>query len=444
MNPARAKALPLGGVDALVKERYVALLGEARERTLRLVESVSEADMNRVHDPLMSPLVWDLGHIAAYEDLWLCQRAGGLESLRPDLAGTYDATETPRRVRGDTSYLRLAEVHDFLDGVRERALSVLERADLSDDSDPLKRRGFVWELVLQHEHQHGETMLQTLALAEPGVYSPRRAVATAPPPDSTGPEMIRVEGGEFELGAGPEGFAYDNERSQHTLGLPSFQIDRTPVTNGAYRQFVADGGYRRRECWSSEGWRWLHRSGAERPLYWSAYGRERAFHRVEPIDDDSPVLHVSWYEAQAFARWAGKRLPTELEWEKAASWDSRRGEKRRYPWGDAAPTRAHATLDQMSHGPAPVGAHPEGRAPCGAEGMVGDVWEWTSSDFAPYPGFRAFPYREYSEVFFGLGYKVLRGGSWATRPRVIRSTFRNWDLPERRQIYAGFRCATDA
>ncbi len=444
MSSPRAKALPPGGVDAPVAEGYRALLGEARERTLRIVEPVSETDMNRVHVPLMSPLVWDLGHLAAYEDLWLCQRAGGLEPLRPDLAGLYDAAETPRRVRGDTSYLRLTEVHDFLEEVRERAFSVLERADLSDGSDPLNRHGFVWELVLQHEHQHGETMLQTLALASPGVYAPRRRLATAPRPDTGGPEVVPAPGGEFELGAGPEGFAYDNEQPKHPVYLPPFSIDRTPVTNGAYRDFVADGGYRRRECWSGEGWAWLRHSGAEGPLYWTADGCERVFHRVERIDHDLPVMHVSWYEADAYARWRGKRLPTEQEWEKAASWDSRCEAKLRYPWGDIPPTRAHATLDQMSYGPAPVGAHPEGRAPCGADGMVGDVWEWTSSDFAPYPGFSAFPYREYSEVFFRRGYKVLRGGSWATRPRVIRTTFRNWDLPERRQIHAGFRCAADA
>jgi iron(II)-dependent oxidoreductase len=444
VTSARAETLPPGGVDALLTERFHGLLPEARERTLRLVEPVREADMDRVHDPLMSPLVWDLGHIAAYEDLWVCQRAGGLPAVRPELADVYDAAETPRPTRGDVPYLRLDDAHGYMETVRERTLRVLEVCDLSPESDDLNRSGMVWELVLQHEHQHSETMLQTLALAEPGVYSPRRRTATAPPPGNVGSEAVRVEGGAVPLGAGPDGFAYDNERPRHVAEVATFEIDRLPVTNAAYREFVDAGGYERRECWSSAGWEWRSSAGAARPLYWTAGGEERSFDRVEPIDDELPVMHVSWYEADAYARWRGRRLPTEAEWETAASWDADGGEKRTYPWGDEAPSRAYANLDQTAFGPAPAGGHPDGRAPCGALGMLGDAWEWTASDFEPYPGFRAFPYREYSEVFFGGGYKVLRGGSWATRPHAIRNTFRNWDLPERRQIHAGFRCAADA
>ena len=443
MTPADAETLPPGGVDALLKERYRGLLAEARERTLRIVEPVSEADLNRVHHSLMSPLVWDLGHIAAYEDLWACQKAGGLAPLRPDLAEVYDAAETPRPKRGDVPYLRLDEAREFMDAVRERTLAVLEASDLSPESDPLNRDGFAWELLVEHEHQHNETMLQTLALAEPGVYQPRRRPALASS-DGAGPEMVPVAGGPFLLGAGAGGFAYDNERPQRELSLPPFEIDRTAVTNRAYREFVEAGGYRRRELWSDEGWDWRREAGAERPLYWTDDGRERSFERIAPLADDLPVMHVSWYEADAYARWAGKRLPSEAEWEKAASWDQAAGAKRRYPWGDDPPSRARSNLDQLAFGPAPAAAHPTGASPYGVLGMIGDAWEWTASDFVPYPGFRAFPYREYSEVFFGRGYKVLRGGSWATRPRVVRNTFRNWDLPVRRQLYAGFRCARDA
>jgi iron(II)-dependent oxidoreductase len=159
------------------------------------------------------------------------------------------------------------------------------------------------------------------------------------------------------------------------------------------------------------------------------------------------VQHVCWYEADAYARWAGKRLPTEAEWEKAASWSSGSSwsaGKRRYPWGDSPPSPALANLGQQRYGPSATGSYRGGVAPCGAEQMIGDVWEWTASDFQPHPGFASFPYREYSEVFFGSAYKVLRGGSWATHPTAIRSTFRNWDYPVRRQIFAGFRCARDA
>jgi gamma-glutamyl hercynylcysteine S-oxide synthase len=443
VTPADAETLPRGGVDALLKERYRGLLAEARERTLRIVEPVSEADMNRVHDPLMSPLVWDLGHIAAYEDLWACQRAGGLAPLRPDLAELYDAAETPRPKRADIPYLRLDEACAFMDAVRERTLAVLEASDLSRESDPLNREGFAWELLVEHEHQHNETMLQTLALAEPGVYQPRRRPTPAST-DGGGPEMVPVDPGPFLLGAGPGGFAYDNERPQRELELPAFEIDRIAVTNRAYREFVEAGGYQRRELWSDPGWEWRRESGAQRPLYWTDDGRERSFDRIEPLADDLPVMHVSWYEADAYARWAGKRLPSEAEWEKAASWDEAAGTKLRYPWGDEAPSQRQSNLDQMAFGPGPAAARPAGASPYGVLGMIGDAWEWTASDFDAYPGFRAFPYREYSEVFFGGGYKVLRGGSWATRPRVVRNTFRNWDLPVRRQLYAGFRCARDA
>ena len=168
-----------------------------------------------------------------------------------------------------------------------------------------------------------------------------------------------------------------------------------------------------------------------------------AFDRTGPVPPSHPVCHVGFHEADAFARWAGKRLPTEIEWEAAASWDPGRGTKSRYPWGDEAPDERRANVDQLLFDTAPVGAYPLGVSPVGCWGMIGDVWEWTASDFRAYPGYSTFPYPEYSEVFFGDEYKVLRGGSWATRPGAIRNTFRNWDYPIRRQIFAGFRCARD-
>jgi gamma-glutamyl hercynylcysteine S-oxide synthase len=408
------------------------LLAEARRRTLALVESVSDEDLDRVHDPLMSPLVWDLGHIAAFEDLWLAQRTGGLPPLRPDLAVVYDAAETPRADRGDLPYLRRAEALEFMAATRARSLDVLER---------VARVGPVWEMVVQHEHQHNETMLQTLQLADPGVYSPERRPLPAAGAVSAG--MVRIDAGPFPLGEPDAEFAYDNERPQHTVEVAAFEIDRAPVTNGAYLEFVKDGGYRRRDLWTAEGWAWRETNSVERPLYWTADGRVRSFDRIQPLDPGLPVMHVSWYEADAFARWRGARLPTEEEWEKAASWDDGAGEKHRFPWGDGPPDESLANLDQLGFGPAPAGAYEEGASPYGVLGMAGDCWEWTASDFGGYPGFRAWPYREYSEVFFGGRYKVLRGGSWATRPTVARTTFRNWDHPQRRQLFAGFRCAVD-
>jgi len=419
---------------ALLSTDVRELLAEARQRTLALVADVSDEDLDRVHDALMSPLVWDLGHIAAFEDLWLAQRTGGLPPLRPELTIVYDADETPRADRGDLPYLRRSEALEFMAETRARSLELLDR---------VARVGPVWEMVVQHEHQHNETMLQTLALAEPGVYSPEpRSLPRVGTARQGG--MVRIDAGEFPLGEPDAEFAYDNERPQHTVHVPAFEIDRTPVTNGSYLEFVEDGGYVRRELWTDDGWAWREDNAIERPLYWTGDGRVRSFDRTEPLDPDLPVMHVSWYEADAYARWRGARLPTEAEWEKAASWDEAAGEKRRFPWGDERPDESVANLDQLGFRPAPAGAYPDGASPYGVLGMAGDCWEWTSSEFGGYPGFRAWPYREYSEVFFGGGYRVLRGGSWASRPTMARTTLRNWDHPHRRQIFAGFRCAVDA
>jgi iron(II)-dependent oxidoreductase len=385
---------PRGGASGLL-----AALEETRERTLALVEDVGEEDLDRVHSPLMSPLAWDLGHIAAFEDLWLCRAAGGLELLRPDLARVYDADETPRVDRGSLPYLRAFEVRGYMAAVRERSLTILD----GFDGDPA-----LVELVVRHEQQHNETMLQTLRLAD--LQRPEtEPVRCTPPP---GPDMVHVEAGPFTMGSGPHGFAYDNERPWHVVDLPAFEIDRLPVTVGDWIEF-------------------MDAEGAPEPLHWN---------ETAP-DPRLPVMHVSWDEAAAYARFRGKRLPSEAEWEKAASWDPATGESYKYPWGEAAPTPALANLNQTGGGPAAAGAYPDGASPCGVLGMIGDQWEWTATEFGPYDGFRAHPYREYSEVFFGRGYRVLRGGSWATRPRVVDNRFRNWDLPQRRQIFAGFRCA---
>ena len=427
--------LPLGGVESLDRTAIRALLVEARERTLALIEPVSDADMNRVHDPLLSPLVWDLGHIAAFEDLWVSAALGGGDPLRPDLFAVYDAADNPRADRGDTPYLRLHDAIEYMVAVRVRALDALER---QPDPDT-----FIWDLVIRHEQQHNETMLQTLKRAEPGVYAPPAQPLPERPPFHAAGRKATVEGGPFELGAGTGPFAYDNERPPRVVDLPPFAIDVTPVTNGAFRAWVEDGGYARREHWSDAGWHWRVREGIERPLYWTGDGRVRWFDRLEAIDPSAPVMHVSWYEADAYARSRGERLPTEAEWEKAAAHFPASRVTRRFPWGDEPPTPDRANLDQLAFRAASPGAYPAGASPHGCVAMVGDVWEWTSSDFGGYPGFTPYPYEEYSAPFFGSDYKVLRGGSWATRPRVATTTFRNWDFPVRRQIFSGFRCARD-
>jgi iron(II)-dependent oxidoreductase len=257
-----------------------------------------------------------------------------------------------------------------------------------------------------------------------------------------------VPAGPADIGAPATGFAYDNERPRHRVELPAFRIGRTPITNATFLTFVEGGGYERRTWWTDEAWAWKEQYDITHPEGWgrgpTGQWRRWTMDGWAPLDLDEPVVHVSWFEADAFARANGARLPTEVEWEKAATWDQEAQAARPYPWGDALPEPLHANLDHVLLGPAPAGAYPAGASPCGALGMLGDVWEWTASDFRGYEGFVAHPYREYSEVFFGSEYKVLRGGSWATRARVATPTFRNWDLPQRRQIFAGMRLAWDA
>jgi iron(II)-dependent oxidoreductase len=419
----------------------VEALDEARQRTLGLVASVSEVDLERVHSTLMSPLVWDLGHIAAFEDLWLVHRYGARPLLRDGLADIYDAFETPRANRGGLPFLGPAEARGYLAEVRARTLEVIGDRGIGD--------GTLHELVIRHEHQHNETMLQTLQLARLSSYrlpEPRGGgEITAEAGDATGLELIEVAGGECTVGAAAEGFAYDNERPRQRTATRDYLIGRTPITNAAYLEFVEGGGYRRRKWWTPEGWAWRERHDINRPGAWTAdLGSEWRLSSLEPLDPAAPVVHISWFEADAFARAHEARLPTEVEWEKAATWDQERGRARAHPWGDDdAQPGVHANLDQLHGGTAPVDAHPGGASPCGCLDMTGDVWEWTQSSFSGYPGFVPNPYPEYSQVFFGPDFKVLRGGSWATRARLITPTFRNWDYPERRQIFAGMRIARD-
>jgi iron(II)-dependent oxidoreductase len=323
-------------------------LAEVRARTLDLVAPLSRVDLERQVDPLLSPLVWDLAHIAAYEDLWIAHRHGGRDLLHGELAAVYDAFETPRAVRGQIELLDHPGALGYLQETRARTLDVL--AERTPDPE-------ITEMVLQHELQHTETMLQAMRLG--GLPSP---ALTGPAPVDAPAGWVDVAGGTVLLGAADDVFAYDNERPRHTTAVAPFRIARCPVTNGQWRAWGAG-------------------SPAEGP-------------------DDAPVEHVAWHDADAYARAQDARLPTEPEWELAAA--------------------------------------------AGALAGVGRVWEWTSTEFDGYPGFVAHPYPEYSEVFFGRGYRVLRGGSWATHPRVATTTFRNWDLPERRQIFAGLRLAEDA
>ena len=450
-TPAGAAAVAtgeLGSADMpaeMLREQIAGCLLAARERTQLLTGCVDEGDLVRQHSPLMSPLVWDLAHIANQEELWLLRAVGGREPIHPEIDPLYDAFEHPRAERPTLPLLRASEARHYAGEVRGRVLDLLGAATFSGAR--LVTGGFAFGMVAQHEQQHDETMLIThqLRRGAPVLSAPEPPPAPADAPGL--PAEVLVPAGPFTMGTSSEPWALDNERPAHTVHVPAFYLDTTPVTNGAYLQFIADGGYDDPRWWSAAGWEHRQRAGLSAPLYWRRDGggwvRTR-FGVTEPVAAAEPVLHVCWYEARAYAAWAGRRLPTEAEWEKAARFDPGTGRSRRYPWGDAAPAAELANLGQRYLRPAPAGSYPGGAAPCGARQLIGDVWEWTASDFLPYPGFRAWPYREYSEVFFGTEYKVLRGGSFAVGPVACRGTFRNWDYPVRRQIFAGFRTARDA
>ncbi|GAA1236381.1 ergothioneine biosynthesis protein EgtB [Kitasatospora nipponensis] len=420
----------------------------ARDRTGGLTDCLDDNELTTQHSTLMSPLVWDLAHIVNQEELWLLRNVGGRESMYPQIDPLYDAFEHPRSERPSLPLLAPAEARAYGHEVRGRVLDLLDGVRLT--GAPLLEAGFAFGLIAQHEQQHDETMLITHQLRAGA------AVLTAPaPPPAPGdvlPAEVVIAAGPFTMGTDTEPWALDNERPAHQVDLPAFAIDTVPVSNADYLRFVEDGGYEQPSWWSPQGWE--HRMAAQlsAPLFWTHEDGQwlrRRFGRTEDLPPQEPVLHVTWYEADAYARWAGRRLPTEAEWEKAARYDPATGRSRRFPWGDAAPTEQHANLGQRHLQPAPVGSYPEGASPHGVRQLIGDVWEWTASDFTPYPGFRAWPYREYSEVFFpapgeAAPYKVLRGGSFAVAPVACRGTFRNWDYPIRRQIFAGFRTARDA
>ena len=429
--------------DHAIRSRIVEDLTRARRRTALLTEAVDDDDLIRQHSALMSPLVWDLAHIGNQEELWLLRDVGGRDPLLPETVDQlYDAFQHPRADRPALPLLDPAESRRYVTDVRSRVIDLL-------DGTPLHGRrliegGFVFGMIAQHEQQHAETMLATHQLrhGEPVLDAP------APPraPGDRLPAEVLVPGGPFTMGTSAHPWALDNERPAHQVQVRAYWLDTVPVSNADYRHFIHDGGYADRRWWDPAGWDHVQRAGLQAPLFWRRDGRDwlrRRFGRTEVVPPDEPVMHVCWYEADAYARWAGRRLPTEAEWEKAARHDPATDTVRQYPWGDDDPTADRANLGQDHLGPAPVGAYPAGASPLGVRQLIGDVWEWTSSSFTGYPGFAAWPYREYSEVFFGSEYRVLRGGSFAADRVACRGTFRNWDYPIRRQIFAGFRCARD-
>jgi gamma-glutamyl hercynylcysteine S-oxide synthase len=450
----RSEPKPLEASDRL------ALLSAARARTMQIVAPLSEADLARQHSRLMSPIAWDLGHIGHFEEVWLLPATAESPTFEGEPAPIYDALTTPRAERSKLPLPAVSEVWARLRSVRERVEQHFLEAQRGERASSLAAAAlpagdYSLPLVVQHEAQHQETILQAIALRDDLEYRPHFASqASQRLAARVVAERVLIPGAPFVMGTDDREWAYDNERPAHELDVPSFWIARAPVTNSEYLAFMTDGGYSRRSLWSEAGWAWLQEAKCQAPAHWRLTGKSErgsasnwqalVFGRLEPLHPDGIVVHVGWYEAEAYARWAHGRLPTEAEWEKAAAWDPAKNRAHRYPWGDSPWDATRANLDQERLQPTRANAYPEGQSAYGCLQMLGDVWEWTDTWFNGYPGFESFPYEEYSRVFFGKEYRVLRGGAFATRAVVARNTFRNWDLPERRQIFAGFRCAWSA
>jgi iron(II)-dependent oxidoreductase len=442
--------------DANVLEYTPALLAEwvrdSRRRTLDLIADLSDDQLLGPRLSTLNPLLWEIGHLAWFAEHWVLRHAGGQPPLRADADALYDSSAVPHATRWDLSLPSRAATLDYMRQVEERILDVLDRG-------PNHQERYFILLSIFHEDMHGEAFLytrQTLAYPRPSLRGGWRVAGgglvspfthdPSPATQQSWPGDVLVPGGTFMLGATPgEPFVFDNEKWAHPVPLRPFAIARAPVTQSEFAAFVEAGGYRRQELWSRAGWDWRQTAGAEQPLYWQRQRHgwlRRDFDQWLPLEPHRPVRHVSWFEAEAYCRWAGRRLPTEAEWEAAAAGGpDLAGPKRRYPWGKTPPDATRVQLDGNALGCCDVSELPDGDSAWGCRQMIGNVWEWTADDFGPYPGFTPDPYRDYSQPWFGT-HKVLRGGAWTTRARLLRSTWRNFYKPDRRDVWAGFRtCA---
>ena len=426
--------------------QLAAMMRDARQRTLELLDGLDAEQLIGPKLPIVNPMQWEVGHVAWFHEYFILRRIYGYAPILPNGDEIYDSIAIEHDVRWDLPLLTLDAVRNYMAQVLDRLTERLDDGP-ADETD-----SFLYRFTTFHEDMHCEAYTwtrQTLGYPTPrfaGGAAHRKVKAKA----GALPGDVDIPGGVFLMGSPPDApFLFDNEKWSHPVTVAPFRMARAPVTNAEFAAFVEDGGYGRRDLWDTAGWRWRSETGAEHPVYWMPDGpgkwRVRHFDAVHDLAPHEPVVHVNWYEADAWCRWAGRRLPREAEWELAAATapDSPRGllAKRRYPWGDSPPGARRANLDGYRLGCVDVAAYPDGDSAYGCRQMIGNVWEWTADTFAPYPGFSPDAYKEYSTTLFG-DTKVLRGGAWTTRGRMIGATYRNYFGPERRDVFAGFRtCA---
>jgi gamma-glutamyl hercynylcysteine S-oxide synthase len=433
--------------------KLIEALQEARQRTLELVDDLSDGQLMGPRLRIVNPLRWEIGHLAWFQEFWILRHLGGLPPILNQGDSLYDSAGVAHDTRWDLPLLSRSKTFEYMTQVLDRVCDLSDRRK-RDPIDGYDEKYFL-HLVLFHEQMHAEAITytrQTLCYRPPRLGIARGGAGNVRNADAKVLGDAFVPGGKFVLGRSPDAtFAFDNEQQPHMVEVLPFSISKTAVTNAEFAGFVEEGGYRRRDLWSNEGWQWNQEVAAEHPVYWqrasSGRWQRRDFDRWVPLEDRVAVVHVNWYEADAYCRWAGRRLPAEAEWEMAASCElsghgrSISNHKRLYPWGNEPPTRDRASLDWRAMGCIEVDGLPGGDSTFGCRQMIGNTWEWTSTTFGAYAGFEPGPYKEYSAPWFG-DHKVLRGGCWATRSRMIRSAYRNFYTPDRRDVWAGFRtCA---
>lgn len=439
----------------MTSSQLIEALRETRARTLELVADLSEAQLMGPRLRIVNPLRWEIGHLAWFQEFWVLRHLRGQPPILKNGDELYDSARVSHDTRWDLPLLERDKTLSYMQQVLERVIEQVHNGNSNlTDAEGYDEEYFL-NLVLLHEQMHDEAITytrQTLSYPAPAIGIAERKVNDLEPDNNYLTGDTEIPGGKFTLGSTPaKGFVFDNESLAHEVEIAPFAISKTAVTNGEFRTFVEDGGYKRSELWTTEGWQWRTAACADSPVYWRREKNDRwlrrNFDEWVALDERLPVIHVNWHEADAYCRWASRRLPTEAEWEMAASAERAaydRGSarhKRKYSWGDDSPTLERANLDWSATGCVPVDALPAGDSAFGCRQMIGNVWEWTSSDFKPYPGFVTGPYKEYSEPWFG-DQKVLRGGCWATRSRLIHNTYRNFYTPDRRDVWAGFRtCA---
>ena len=421
-------------------------LREARRRTISLVDDLNDKQMMGPRLEIVNPLLWEIGHVAWFQEYWILRHLNRRPSILEKGDALYDSAKVAHETRWDIPLLSRISVQNYMQEVLERVIDLYGAAKEYDDD-----AAYFLSLALLHEDMHDEAFTytrQTLGYPQPSFDGAVRQSTERFDAEKLGDALI--PGGRFLRGSmSNHHFVFDNEMDAHEVEIEPFAISRTAVTNSEFAAFVDEGGYQRKEFWSDAGCRWRESSDAKHPVYWQRQGNQwlrRNFDELVALEDHLPVLHVNWYEADAFCRWAKRRLPTEAEWEMAASAEpntvggiSQR--KRRFPWGDDPPTPERANLDWRTMGCTDVRALREGDSAFGCRQMIGNVWEWTASDFNPYPGFVPGAYKEYSAPWFG-DHKVLRGGCWTTRSRLIHNAYRNFYKPDRGDVWAGFRtCA---